>query len=296
MDAGTAEVTGEIGRDISLSTADGVALAATLFEPPQSNGVAVQINSSSATPRQYYRAFATHLAKLGFTVLSYDYRGIGGSKSPAPGADDQSIVLSGIHDQTAAADFLLTNYPGHVLTLVAHSLGGQIVGLTPRASQFKALFVMGTAQGYWRSFPGPARWRAWLKFHVTIPFALWRYGRVPPTVTGFEMPPTMAREMRRFCLHPRWLVDENGVPLRPYNAEIRGRLWLLGLEDDIVVPPAGLIDLDDFFPNAPRRVEHRAPGHYGMAEVGHFGFFRRSMPVAAWDEVADWLLQSKTAS
>jgi hypothetical protein len=26
-----------------------------------------------------------------------------------------------------------------------------------------------------------------------------------------------------------------------------------------------------------------------VQSVGHFGFFRRSMPIAAWTDVGDWL-------
>jgi hypothetical protein len=40
----------------------------------------------------------------------------------------------------------------------------------------------------------------------------------------------------------------------------------------------------------PRR-RHLAPADLGTDAVGHFGFFRKSMPRAAWDALAGWLAQ-----
>ena len=282
---------------MELVTADGVRLAATLYEPAQPNGIAVQVNSASSVPRPYYRHFATWLAARGFTVLTYDYRGIGGSRDPDPKADDQSIYLSGTHDQTAAADYLLNRFPDRTLVLVAHSVGGQIAGLTPRAGAWKAVFVMGAAHGYWKLWPGMRRKaQTLLNFHVFMPFLLLFMRRLPAWFSGFEMPRSYARELKRYCLSPHWLCDEQGRPMRPYNADIRAPLFFLSVEDDEVVPRVSLLDLDDYYPNAPRHHLHRTAADYGMETVGHFGFFRRSMVESAWQEVADWLQQQAHAA
>jgi hypothetical protein len=66
--------------DIMLSASDGYALAATLFLPRGTKHSTVLINSATAVPRKIYRAFATYLAGRGCVVLTYDYRGIGGSR------------------------------------------------------------------------------------------------------------------------------------------------------------------------------------------------------------------------
>src|ERR1700739_2940588 len=69
--------------DITIPAMDGYALAATLFLPRAGKRNAVVINSATATPRRIYRAFAGYLAHCGFAVLTYDYRGIGGSRAIA---------------------------------------------------------------------------------------------------------------------------------------------------------------------------------------------------------------------
>ena len=53
-----------------LPARDGVRLAATLFEPATPNGAAILVNSGTGIPRQFYGAFANHLAGHGFAVLT----------------------------------------------------------------------------------------------------------------------------------------------------------------------------------------------------------------------------------
>ena len=72
-----------VGREIAVPARDGTELAATLFEP----GVAaaaeaplVVIGGATAVKRSYYARFAAYLAELGHPVLTFDYRGIGGSR------------------------------------------------------------------------------------------------------------------------------------------------------------------------------------------------------------------------
>src|SRR5215475_5986623 len=66
--------------DITIPAVDGYELAATLFLPRGAKRHAVLISSATAVPRKIYRGFAGYLARRGCTVLTYDYRGIGGSR------------------------------------------------------------------------------------------------------------------------------------------------------------------------------------------------------------------------
>ena len=69
--------------DLMLGARDGVKLAATYFDATPPFRGALLLNGGTGIPRQFYAPFASHLAGRGFTVLSYDYRGIGGSEKPA---------------------------------------------------------------------------------------------------------------------------------------------------------------------------------------------------------------------
>ena len=68
-------------RDTSVTTDDGVELAATVYRPVGEPGAAVVINSAMAVHRRNYDDFAGGLAGEGFAVVTYDYRGVGRSPS-----------------------------------------------------------------------------------------------------------------------------------------------------------------------------------------------------------------------
>jgi len=63
--------------DITFPATDGYVLGATLFLPRGAKRHAVLINSAAAVPRRIYRGFAGYLARRGYAVLTYDYRGTG---------------------------------------------------------------------------------------------------------------------------------------------------------------------------------------------------------------------------
>ena len=76
-----AAIAGE-SRDLTVPAEDGYALAATLLEPGRAlpDAPLVVIGCAVGVPRRYYAKFAGHIAARGHPVLTFDYRGIGGSR------------------------------------------------------------------------------------------------------------------------------------------------------------------------------------------------------------------------
>src|SRR5262249_52982075 len=64
----------------AIAARDGYALAATVFTPEGPPRGTVLVNSATAVPRRFYAGFAAYLAERGFACLTYDYRGVGGSR------------------------------------------------------------------------------------------------------------------------------------------------------------------------------------------------------------------------
>src|SRR5579883_2471388 len=69
-------------RAVEIRATDGQRLAASVFQPtrPRAGAPAVVVNSATGVRRDYYAPFARFLAERGYTVVTYDYRGIGGSR------------------------------------------------------------------------------------------------------------------------------------------------------------------------------------------------------------------------
>jgi len=110
-------------RPVEFAARDGFKLGGTLYRPAQPNGRAVLVNGAVGVRQQFYSAFAAFLEERGFTVLTYDYRGIAASRHghvrdlPARIRDWAQL------DAPAALEELSRAAPGTQLLAVCHSFG-----------------------------------------------------------------------------------------------------------------------------------------------------------------------------
>ena len=54
--------------------------------------------------------------------------------------------------------------------------------------------------------------------------------------------------------------------------------------------------LRSYYPDAAQERVHLAPRDIGLRSIGHFGFFRREMPIEQWDGIARWLTRFAPAA
>src|SRR5262249_34312062 len=120
-----------LAQDTTIVARDGLALGATVYSPQAAPRGAVLINSATAVPRRIYRGFATYLAQQGFTALTYDYRGTGGSRPASLRGFPARMRDWAALDVAAAIDHMRTVWPTLPLAVAGHSFGGQALGLVP---------------------------------------------------------------------------------------------------------------------------------------------------------------------
>jgi predicted alpha/beta hydrolase len=278
-------------EDATLAAADGRRLAATFHLPEGVPLLAVQINPGLGVPRGFYRAMATWLAARGCAVLTFDNRGVGGSVlADGAGRDDFAMSDWGRLDQAAASAALRGRFPAAPLVLVAHSKGAQLMGFNPLLGEARAAFTVASQYFGWTHKDWPGRLRMWREALWRMPVSLHRLGHYPLPAM-FDLPPRAAREMQRWYLSRHYFCDERGGRLRPHNHDLRAPLRHVVYTDDELIrrrqQAEGLLEL---YPNAAGTFEHADPMRHGVAAIGHFGFFRRSMPEAAWQDMFDWLV------
>lgn len=273
--------------DLTLAARDRTKLAATLFEPAAPNGGAILINSGTGIPRQFYAAFAGHLASRGFTVLTYDYRGIGGSEKPATATMEE---WGGV-DQASMIDHLASFAPGTQRAVIGHSFGGQVLGLADNIGDLRAAVLICTQSGHWRHWPpGRRRLRMLALWWLLIPGLTAATGRFPGSWIGTaNLPSGIARSWARWGRSPHYVCDAQGHPLRPHNHQVTFPVRWLSFTDDPIAPHGAVEALLPYYPKAAIERRHLSPAALGTERMGHFGFFRKSMPRQPWDEIADWL-------
>lgn len=273
--------------DLMLTARDGVTLAATLFEAtPRCRG-AVLMNGGTGIPRQFYAAFAGHLAGRGLTVLTYDYRGIGDSSTPSAATIDQWGTI----DQPSMLEHLARLCPGVPLGIVGHSFGGQVLGLADNIAAVRAAVLIASQSGHWRHWPpGRRRLRMLALWWLLIPGLTAMTGRFPGAWIGTaNLPAGIARSWARWGRSRNYVCDAWGRPFRPHNEEVAFPIRWLSFTDDPIAPYGAVEALQSYYPGAAIERRHLSPGDLGADSVGHFGFFRKSMARAAWDDLASWL-------
>ena len=67
-------------ESVALHCTDGFTLAAQLWRPAGAERGAVIISCATGVLSRYYARYANFLTEHGFAALTYDFRGIGGSR------------------------------------------------------------------------------------------------------------------------------------------------------------------------------------------------------------------------
>ena len=277
-------------QDTSIAARDGYALAATVFTPASAPSRAVLINSATAVPRKIYRGFASYLAGQGSAVLTYDYRGIGGSR-PASLRGFQVRMRDWAElDVAGAIDHLRGVWPNLPLVAVGHSFGGQAIGLAPNNRGIsRALFVAAQA-GYWRLFHAPEKYRVYAMLRLIGSPIARVLGYVPGRLgIGEDLPRDVFLEWTDWVMKPRYFFDDVTLQALENFPNYRGALRAICLTDDPwATPPAVDLLCSGFTGVTAERIDIR-PGDAGTARIGHFGFFRPEHRDTLWRDTAEWL-------
>lgn len=280
------------GAGTVLMADDGRALAASWFEPLAGTARAVAvISAATGVPRGFYRGFSQWLAARGYAVLTYDYRGIAGSRrgrlrdEPATMRDwallDMSAALAAAEARRATQRL--------PLLLVGHSFGGNAIAFARGVERADALLAVGSQLGEPRLYPGVHRWKAELFFRAVLPATVALHGHLPAWTLGGgaqPLPAGVAREWARWGLTPGWAFADPAM--RPHRAAaalaVPVHLW--DVSDDLTFAPARAVDaLAAQFRNAIVQRHQLRPADVGAKRLGHFGAFRRDPGPRLWERL-----------
>jgi len=277
-------------------------LGGTLFLPRGAKRHAVLINSATAVPRKIYKGFASYLAKRGCAVLTYDYRGTGDSRQKSLAGYDQPKSLVGFEasmsdwaalDATAAVAWMRERYKNLPLGYVGHSFGGQALGLLPNNTEVsRALFVAAQA-GTWKLMTSPERYRVYALLNfVGVPLTR-LLGYAPGRMgIGFDLPKGVFLQWVSWVMNNRYMFDDATLDALVNFSGYRGALRALCISDDPWATRPAVELLCSRFTSITPEIDMITPGDAGVAQIGHFGFFRPQHRDTLWRGAAEWLEES----
>jgi len=277
-------------QDTTIPARDGYPLAATVFTPDRAPKSTVLINAAAAVPRKIYRGFASYLAQHGFAALTYDYRGVAGSRPPSLRGFPARMRDWAALDAAAAIDHMRRVWPAADLKVVGHSFGGQAVGLMPNNSEISRALLVAAQAGYWRLFHAPEKYRVYLMMRFVGSPIAWTLGYVPGRLgIGEDLPRDVFLEWTRWVGQKRYFFDDPTLTALENFPRYRGKLRAISMTDDPWATEAAVNLLcTGFTGTAPERVDIR-PRDVGAERIGHFGFFRPEHRDTLWRDAADWL-------
>jgi len=281
------------GAGTLLLADDGRQLAASWFEPPSGPARAVAlVSSATGAPRGFYRAFALWLAERGYAVLTYDYRGIGGSRrghlrdEPATMRDwavlDMSAALAAAETRRATQRL--------PLLLVGHSFGGNAIPFARGIERADALLAVGSQLGVPDLYPGAHRWLAKLFFRGIVPSTVPLFGYLPGWTMGSSapLPAGVARQWAQWGRLRGWAYEDPAMREHRAASGLVVPVHLWNVSDDLTFAPARAVDaLAEQFRNAAVQRHTLRPADVGLKTLGHFGAFRREPGPRAWAPMLD---------
>src|SRR5690606_40663037 len=117
--------------DTVVLAEDDTALAARFYAPSGRARGAVLLVGAMGVPQSFYAPLARWLAAEGFLAATFDFRGMGRSRSGSLRGLDADILTWAEQDTGAVLRALQTRARGLPITWIGHSLGGQIVPIVP---------------------------------------------------------------------------------------------------------------------------------------------------------------------
>ncbi len=268
---------------ILVEASDGFPVPAHVFEPAGRTRATVVLTGGTAIRQSFYAPFASYLARHGLRTVTFDYRGIGEARPRSLRGFEARMKDWALLDTRAVVARFAPSL------LVAHSFGGQLLGLMDDLHGVDGAVMVGVQLGATRHFPLLARARNGFLFR-TVPVATAAYGYMPGSLGlgGVDLPSGVAREWAKWCLSPDYLLSHEEDAGGRFGRFDRPVLYYSFTDDDFA--PRGAVGayLDAL---GAAKVTHRrlAPEDAG-GSIGHFGFFRPRFENTLWAESREYLL------
>lgn len=286
-------------ESFSLVAGDGRHLAASWAEPPSGAARAVAvIHSATGVPRGYYRAFAQWLAEQGYAVLTYDYRGIAGSRR-GPIRDECATMRDwAVLDMSAAlaAADARRRTAGLPLLLVGHSFGGNSLAFARGVESADALLLVASQIPVVRHFPGIHKVAAWIFFNTWVPAVARLAGHLPAWANGGgePLPRDVALQWCDWGTREAWAFSDPAMQAHRASAAVVAPVHLWNVSDDLTYAPPGAVDaLAAQFRNAAVQRHTVTPAELQLPSLGHFGAFRRDAGPRLWQR---WMMAIEQAT
>lgn len=278
-------------KEVKIPTKERYALRARHFIPAHSRQHTVIISPATGVRQDFYRHFAEFLSSEGFQTYTFDYLGIGLSRPQSSLRDCRANLMHwGEVDLAAVIQYTRERHPGNSLTLIGHSIGGQLIGATPEARYADNIVLIAAQTPYWKHYNGFTRVKVWMLWYVLIPLFTRILHYFPAGKLGLfeDLPGPAALQWSRWGKTRHYMFTEYPSKLKLFST-LRKRSLVYSFSDDPFAPREAVEDLLRYYRNLNLHHKHFRPADVGLNAIGHFSFFRKGSKEIFWTDLAEWL-------
>jgi predicted alpha/beta hydrolase len=273
----------------NIVAADGVTIIATFHGeelPEERIKGRVLLAPAMGVAQYYYTPFATWLARQGYLVATFDYRGIGQSRPRHLRGFKGDILAWAQLDCAAMLEGLGARAAGTPLYWIGHSVGSQVVPFVPDTGRITKVLSIASGSGYWRENAHALKRRAVPLWYLLVPVSVALCGYFPGRrlrVIG-DLPKGVVLQWRRWCLHPDYALSE-GAWARERYAAFSTPIAFFSFTDDEYMSEEGAQSMSSWYANAPQTHRRISPQDLGVPRIGHLGFFRPDFERLLWQDL-----------
>lgn len=272
-------------KNIQVQASDGITLKCILFEAKSVSHKIVLIAPATGVKQHLYQDFAHFLTENGFSVMTWDWRGIADNLTGHVKNDPSLMEDWAKKDLNAMIDWAKEYNPNGQIFAVGHSFGGQAFGLAESIGKVQALVTVAAQSGYWWHWPIQRRFQFAALWYGVMPIFSYALGYFPSKKfsLGENLPKGVALQWAAWCRNPEYLGDYSGhekmvIPIQCYY-----------FSDDPFAPELAVFALHQHYKHCAIHYEAVSPHDLGMKRIGHFGFFKKESAETLWLEVIDFL-------
>ena len=193
-------------RIFDLNTPLGHKVSITEFPSINSNDIVI-ILSATGVLQKYYAKFSQFLQSNNYTVFTFDYSGIGRSKKKSLTQFNTSLSNWATNDIETVILHIKEKYPLKKINCIAHSLGGQLLGLTPSSKVLNNIILVASQTNHYSFWNGFNKIRVFFNWFVIFPFftTFFKYFPSKYFIKMENLPKDVAREFSKWSQKKRIL-------------------------------------------------------------------------------------------
>ena len=264
-------------KELFLKTPDQFPLKITLFEPQVSNQKVLLLNAATGVKQTVYYSFAKFFQENGFTVITYDYRGIADSRPENLKNFEASMRIWGTVDFKTLTNFIEENYPNYSRFCVGHSVGALIIGMNEDSKNFEKFIFVGTQDAYIGNLNFKVAITALLGFGIALPVLTTILGYFPANIFGLgaDLPKGVAYDWRTLILNKKSTARLYEKIEVHFAKHLTQETLIIHAEDDHWVTKKGMDNLiKNVYPNLKKTFREIKISESEKGEIGHVNFFR----------------------